>query len=228
MHCSDASIQKPCQLCPFRDVIHYKFNSIARRFYAGESPLSFKRHSAYNPRMQRRSFLTRTSVIATAICLPAPLFANDSAKVQSLAHALLWLDQLEAAPGVKTSGAWPLSAVLEHLAQSIEMSMEGFPQPKSALFQNTVGSAAFTIFKFRSQMSHSLAEPIPGAPVLTPSPAWRPSAARLRAAIARFTTHSAPLKPHFAYGNLSKPDFAIAHSMHMANHQDEISIHRLA
>jgi hypothetical protein len=34
--------------------------------------------------------------------------------------------------------------------------------------------------------------------------------------------------PHFAYGNLSKSDYAMAHSMHIANHQDEIIIHRLA
>jgi Protein of unknown function (DUF1569) len=178
--------------------------------------------------MQRRSFLIHASAVAASAALPACLWAQESSKVQSLAGALLWLDQLEGAPGVKTSGAWPLSAVLEHLSQSIEMSMDGFPQPKSALFQNTVGTAAFTVFKLRGKMSHSLAEPIPGAPVLTPSLAWRPAAARLRAAITRFNAHSAGLKPHFAYGNLSKSDYAAAHSMHIANHQDEISIHRLA
>lgn len=182
----------------------------------------------YNAAMQRRSFLIQTSAIAASLAMPAYLGAQEISKVQSLSQALLWLDQLEAAPGVKTSGAWPLSAVLEHLSQSIEMSMEGFPQPKSALFQNTLGAAAFTVFKLRGQMSHSLAEPIPGAPVLTPSLAWRPAAARLRAAITRFNSSSAPLKPHFAYGALSKPDYAIAHSMHIANHQDEISMHQLA
>jgi Protein of unknown function (DUF1569) len=178
--------------------------------------------------MQRRSFLLHSAAIASSVAVPAQLWAQEAGKVQSLAGALLWLDQLEAAPGVKTSGAWPLSAVLEHLSQSIEMSMDGFPQPKSALFQNTVGTAAFTVFKLRGKMSHSLAEPIPGAPVLTPSLAWRPAAARLRAAITRFNGNSAALKPHFAYGNLSKSDYAVAHSMHIANHQDEISIHRLA
>jgi hypothetical protein len=178
--------------------------------------------------MQRRRFILQSTAIAAAMGLPAYVFANDSTKVQSLAQALLWLDQLEAAPGVKTSGAWPLSAVLEHLSQSIEMSMEGFPEPKSALFQNTLGTAAFSVFKLRGKMSHSLAEPIPGAPVLTPSLAWRPAANRLRTAITRFNAHSAALKPHFAYGTLSKPDYAIAHTLHIANHQDEIAIHRLA
>lgn len=182
--------------------------------------------------MQRRSFLTRHAVVIMAsIASPGLIstaLANDSAKVQSLSQALLWLDQLEAAPGVKTSGAWPLSAILEHLSQSIDMSMDGFAQPKSALFQNTVGTAAFSLFKWRGQMSHSLSEPIPGAPVLTPTPTWRPAATRLRASIARFNAQSAALKPHFAYGSLSKTDYAIAHTMHIANHQDEIALHRLA
>jgi Protein of unknown function (DUF1569) len=178
--------------------------------------------------LKRRQFLRQSAVFSAAAGFGMPLLAQSSEKVQSLSQALLWLDGLEAAPGVKTSGAWPLSAVLEHLSQSIEMSMDGFPQPKSALFQNTVGTAAFHVFKWRGQMSHSLSEPIPGAPMLTPSPTWRPAAQRLRAAITRFNAHSAPLKPHFAYGALSKPDFAIAHSLHIANHQDEIAIHRLA
>ncbi len=184
--------------------------------------------STYNSNMRRRHFLTHSATILAASCLPTQLVAQGSGKVQSLAQALLWLERLEAAPGVKVSGAWPLSAVLEHLSQSIEMSMDGFPVQKSALFQHTAGAAAFTVFKWRGQMSHSLSEPIPGAALLTPSSAWRPSAARLRAAIARFQTHKAVLKPHFAYGALNKSDFAIAHSMHIANHQDEINIHLLA
>jgi hypothetical protein len=77
-------------------------------------------------------------------------------------------------------------------------------------------------------MSHSLAEPIPGAPALTQAPQWRPAAERLRSAIGRFTAHAGALKPHFAYGQLSKADYALAHSFHIANHQDEVMIHRLA
>jgi hypothetical protein len=184
--------------------------------------------------MKRRQVILHLSktllvpAIAAPALIPGAVWAQAADKVSNLYEALRWLDQLEAAPGVKTSGVWPLSAVLEHLAQSIEMSMDGYPQPKTPLFQNTVGTAAFTLFKLRGKMNHALSDPIPGAPALMPSPAWRPAAARLRAAIARFITHGAVLKPHFAYGNLSKSDFAIAHSLHIANHQDEIAIHLLA
>lgn len=148
----------------------------------------------------------------------------DLPKVQTLDDSLRWLDRLDKAGSVKAVGAWPLSAVLDHLAQSVEMSMDGFPQPKSVLFQGTAGSAAFAFFKWRGHMSHGLDEPIPGAPSLTASADWKPAALRLRGAITRYNGYTGPLKPHFAYGALDKRDFTLAHGFHIANHQDEIVV----
>lgn len=148
----------------------------------------------------------------------------DLPKVASLDDALRWLDTLDKAAGVKTTGQWPMVSVLEHMAQSVEMSLDGFPQPKSAFFQNTAGAAAFAFFKWRGQMSHSLSEPIPGAAALHREGDWRPASTRLRAAIERFNRHQGPLKPHFAYGALDKADFSRAHAFHIANHQDEIVV----
>jgi hypothetical protein len=146
----------------------------------------------------------------------------EQPKVHSLDDAMQWLDTLGKAAGARTTGTWPLASVLEHLAQSMEMSMDGFPQPKSVFFQNTAGAAAFAFFKWRGQMSHSLTEPIPGAPALGAGADWQPARTRLAAAITRFNQHQGPLKPHFAYGALSKGDFALAHALHIANHQSEI------
>lgn len=148
--------------------------------------------------------------------------ASPSGAVQSIPQALQWLEQLGQASSVTTTGAWPLVAILEHMAQSVEMSLDGYPAPKSALFQSTVGAAAFAVFQWRGRMSHGLAEPIPGAPALTLQGDWKPAAQRLRAALLRFDAHTGALQPHFAYGALSKADFAQAHVMHIANHQDEI------
>lgn len=145
-------------------------------------------------------------------------------RIQTLDDSLRWLDQLERAPAARSTGAWPLGTVLAHLAQSIEMSMDGFPASKGALFQATVGPAAFGYFKWRGRMQHGLAEPIPGAPALAPEADPRPGAARLRTAITRFHRHTGPLKPHFAYGELSRADYVLAHSLHIANHQDEIRL----
>ncbi len=171
--------------------------------------------------MNRRKF-----VIAQAAVLAAPwhVLAADSAKVQSLSDALRWLDQLDKTPSARSTSAWPLGAVLEHLTQSIEMSVQGFPEPKSALFQNTLGAAAFAVFKWRGKMSHGLNDPIPGAPALNLQQAMPQATARLRQAIASFNAHTGALKPHLAYGNLSRADYALAHSFHIANHQDEITL----
>ncbi|RZI97719.1 MAG: DUF1569 domain-containing protein [Haliea sp.] len=166
--------------------------------------------------------MKRRDIILVPLVLAAGFVRADIPKVQSLDEALRWLDRLQRQPTARSTGAWPLSAVLDHLAQSIEMSMDGFPQPKSAIFQGTAGSAAFAFFKWRGRMSHGLDEPIPGAPALKAGADWNPAALRLRQAINRFSAHQGPLKPHFAYGNLSKADFALAHSFHIANHQDEI------
>jgi hypothetical protein len=166
----------------------------------------------------------RDALIATVSFLAGGSAMADLPKVQSLDDALRWLDGLEKARDVKAVGAWPLSAVLDHLAQSIEMSMDGYPQPRSELFQKTAGNAAFNYFKWRGAMTHGLAEPIPGAPSLTASADWRPGALRLRQAVSRFSRHTGPLRPHFAYGPLTQRDYALAHSLHIANHQDEIVV----
>ncbi len=170
---------------------------------------------------ERRQIIIASSLTAAGV---HGLARADVPKVQSLDDALRWLDKIEKAESVKTTGAWPLVAVLEHLSQSIEMSVQGFPQPKSALFQATVGAAAFGVFKWRKRMSHSLDDPIPGAQALTMQGEWKAAASRLRAAVVMFSAHTGPLKPHFAYGDLSKADFALAHSFHIANHQDEIVV----
>ncbi|PHM21431.1 MAG: hypothetical protein CK604_03295 [Curvibacter sp. PD_MW3] len=168
--------------------------------------------------MNRRHYLVlQTSLLAGGAMADIP-------KVQSLDDVLRWLDRLERATRVRSTNTWTMRAVLDHLAQSIEMSLDGFPAPKSALFQATAGSAAFAFFKWRGRMSHGLTEPIPGAPQLAQLPDWQPGAARLRAAVTRFQSHTGALQPHFAYGALSRADFALAHAFHVANHQDEIEV----
>ena len=148
----------------------------------------------------------------------------DTPKVQKLDDVLQWLDRLDRATGVRSTTEWKMLAVLEHLAQSIEMSLDGFPQPKPAWFQATVGPAAFAFFGLRGRMNHGLTEPIPGAPVLTQLDDWKPGVKRLRTAVGRFQSYTGSLKPHFAYGVLSHPEFARAHAFHVANHQDEIVV----
>ncbi len=120
--------------------------------------------------------------------------------------------------GWRASGTWSLPQVLNHAAQSVEYSLNGFPEPRSALFQHTVGHAAFALFDGRGRMSHGLDEPIPGAPALDAPGALEPAVARLLKALQDFEAHAGTLAPHFAYGTLDKAQYTRAHLMHLANH----------
>ncbi len=165
--------------------------------------------------MQRRTLLL--------LAVAAPLSAcgeSDIKTFASLAAADSALVELLKQPH-RTSGAWKLAQILEHAAQSVEYSMTGYPEKKSALFHATVGATALAVFDTRGSMSHALDEPIPGAPALKDG---EPGAAvaRLRDVLGRFAAHRGALKAHFAYGELSHAQYTRAHLMHLANHWSEV------
>lgn len=137
---------------------------------------------------------------------------------KSLDEALRELSRLAQASTLKSTAVWTLPQTLVHCAQSIEYSLTGFPQPKSPLFQSTAGSLAFKIFSWRGRMNHDLAEPIPGAPALGADTELAAGLARLQQAVVTFHATTTPLRPHFAYGELSKAEYEQAHAMHLANH----------
>lgn len=120
--------------------------------------------------------------------------------------------------GWKSTGAWSVAVVLHHAAQSIEYSLQGFPELKGTWFRATVGAAAFAVFDARGAMRHGLDEPIPGAPAIAPDVPLPAAIERLDAAFAAFEKHSGALAPHFAYGALDKAQYTRAHLMHLANH----------
>lgn len=165
--------------------------------------------------MQRRQFVA-------AAAAPVLLQGCSAGAV----HTFPTLDAARAAlkallqPGShwRAGGAWNLPQVLNHAAQSVEYSLNGFPQMKSAAFRHTVGRTAFAVFDSRGTMSHGLDEPIPGAPALDASSALEPAVARLLKALQDFENHGGALAPHFAYGALDKAEYTRAHLMHLANH----------
>ncbi|MCB1554136.1 MAG: DUF1569 domain-containing protein [Xanthomonadales bacterium] len=127
-----------------------------------------------------------------------------------------WLDRVVRTQATTRSG-WSLPVVLQHLAQSIEYSLDGYPELKPGWFRATVGALAGRTFQRLGAMHHGLDEPIPGAPALTEA-ALDSSAQRLRDAVLRFEAHRGTLQPHFAYGALDRESYARAHLMHVADH----------
>lgn len=152
------------------------------------------------------------------------LAAGPAKPEPGIVSALAALAQIEAADVVKSSGAWRPFKVLHHLAQSVEMSLVGYPQHKSELFQRTAGAAAFAVFRRRGKMQHGLDEPIPGAPEIAATGDVSEAINRLRSALLAFEGFTGVLAPHFAYGVLSHEQYAVAHALHVNNHLLEFSL----
>jgi Protein of unknown function (DUF1569) len=113
---------------------------------------------------------------------------------------------------------WSLAQLLQHLAQSIEYSVRGYPEMNNVVFRAVIGNAALAFFNARGRMSHSLTEPIPGAPALDAMVSLKDGVQRLLDALDLFEQHQGALQPHFAYGELDKAQYTRAHLMHLANH----------
>ncbi len=163
----------------------------------------------------------RRALKATTVLLAAVPVAGCSGRIKTFTG---WKDAQQAVldllfrEQVVVGSPWNLSQVLQHLAQSIEYSMQGYPQLRAAWFRATLGRAAFAFFNARGAMSHDLAEPIPGAPALDASQTLKTSVQRLLDAMEAFANFQGTLRPHFVYGELSKPEYERAHLMHMADH----------
>lgn len=165
--------------------------------------------------MQRRAML----IAAVA----APLAGCSRAEVRTFPTLASAMQAIEAlAKGHFKDGRWSLPQMLQHAAQSVEYSIDGYPQQKSGLFRATVGAAAFAVFDARGVMAHALDEAIPGAPALDADAPLAASIARALDALRRFDAHGGALAPHFAYGALDKARYTRAHLMHLANHWSEV------
>ncbi len=119
-------------------------------------------------------------------------------------------------------GTWSPQQIFMHCAQSVEFSMSAFPVHKSSFFKETVGQLAINVFSSKGKMTHNLSEPIPGAPALTSNTDSKVALNRLKKSLIAFDKHQEPLAPHFAYGELTKKEYELAHLMHFYNHLQEI------
>ena len=125
---------------------------------------------------------------------------------------------------IVTTGEWEMARTFDHLAQSIEFSMAGYPELKPKLFQKTVGKLAFSVFQANGRMKHGLDEKIPGEVVVVSNSSATEARERLLESMIKFDSFGDSLHPHFAYGELNKTQYALAHVMHVNNHLEEFRI----
>jgi hypothetical protein len=173
--------------------------------------------------MNRRRFII-SSIAAGGIATGGAGFWFTQLKNKKDLSIATLLQALEILPSqnIKFSGEWNAFQTFSHLAQSIEYSMTGYPQHKSDIFKSIVGKGAFSLFAKQGSMSHSLIEPIPGAPLINPVGPTQQTLSRLVDAITAFNSFAGELQPHFAYGKLSHAEYSSAHVMHVYNHFEEL------
>lgn len=174
-------------------------------------------------RMSRKSFLKLSLGTAAAVsigttttgCISNPRGRNLI--FAGLDDALEELALIEANLPVEMQQKWTLYKVLNHLAQSAEYSMTGYPELDPPLVQS-IAKLVFNSFRKQGYMIHDLGAPVPGAPDI-PDQGDLPSAfQRLRNAIWDFQNHTGALHPHFTYGTLTYDEWEMAHAMHIADH----------
>ena len=136
-----------------------------------------------------------------------------TAKLSTSAEVLAALEGIDG----EVDGPWSLAQVLVHCAQSVELSVSGYPSPRGWVVRRLIGPRFMARFLRQGFMTHDRAAPIPGAPALG-EPTLAEGIARLRSAITRFDAHEGPLAPHFAYGEVDKPSYEGLHAMHVADH----------
>ena len=173
--------------------------------------------------MKRRKLL-KNSLVVGAVGLvggsSAWMLNGYDVEKLTIEQAIQDLRDIHLVSGVNSNG-WNLSQILNHLAQSIEYSMTGYPEHKSDRFKETVGQWAFSVFSYRGKMTHDLLEPIPGAPSLEANDAAL-AMSRLITALNDFRVFKGLLKAHFAYGELNHAEYTHAHVMHINNHLEEL------
>ncbi|MGI2169319.1 DUF1569 domain-containing protein [Shewanella sp. MF05960] len=177
--------------------------------------------------MQRRQFL-KVGMISTFVGVSGAsavwLSQGVDAKYLTLEALLSKLQQFAALPVAELAdlslGQWNSAQVFTHCAQSVEFSMSGFPEHKSAIFKHTIGALAFSAFATKGAMTHNLTEAIPAAPTLEPLVNAHQALARFITSLHNFSQYQGQLAPHFAYGELTKQDYELAHVLHFYNHLD--------
>ena len=169
--------------------------------------------------MQRRTLL-KGAAIGGVVALGAGFWALPTGAAPaalSLDGARQVLEGLKGQVLASISG-WTPTEVFNHCAQSIEYSLDGYPELKPAWFRNSIGPVAFAVFSARGAMRHPLTEVIPGAAPLAEPASQELALQRLQLAFEGFAGHTGELKPHFAYGALDHAEYAKAHVMHLYNH----------
>lgn len=177
--------------------------------------------------MSRKTFL-RLTLGTAAIAAFAPLSGcskpGRKLRFKTVNDALVETALIEVnLANVQMQQPWSLYKVLEHMAQSMEYSMTGYPQMESAALMAAARVVFFNVFKPQGYMSHDLGAPVPGAPEIPDDGPLEEAFLRYRNACSDFQNFTGALMPHFSYGELDYANWELAHAFHAADHYSSLT-----
>lgn len=177
--------------------------------------------------MSRKTFLRLSLGTAAAVAF-APLTGcskpGRKLRFKTVNDALVETALIEAnLSSVQMQQPWSLYKVLEHMAQSMEYSMTGYPQMESSALMAAARVVFFNVFKPQGYMSHDLGAPVPGAPEIADDGPLEDAFLRYRNACSDFQNFTGALMPHFSYGELDYANWEIAHAFHAADHYSSLT-----
>ncbi|MCB1176729.1 MAG: DUF1569 domain-containing protein [Leptospiraceae bacterium] len=183
-------------------------------------------------RWNRKNFLYKSFIFSGGLvigstienCSSGDIKMVKEVRLHSLEESLTELEKLENAKSITTTGNWDINQIFEHMAQSIEYSLSGYPDNKPYIIRKTIGRIVLSKFLGQGYMSHDLNSPIPGAPTLNKNPDFKPGISRLKNAIYSFINYTGEPKIHFVYDSVSKKEYDKIHAMHIANHLSALDI----
>jgi hypothetical protein len=120
------------------------------------------------------------------------------------------------ANGYGRAGNWSLGQVCDHLANTMERSLDGFPSKSPLPFRVLARWVALpSILKHRQFKRR-----FPAPPYLEPPAAQddRGALERLRAAISRLKGHAGELQTHPVFGRLTRSQWQELHLWHCEHH----------
>ncbi len=156
--------------------------------------------------------------LGTLLSGTASEMAGERADFDDLVGARAYVEAMPK-QGAVVLGKWGPSETLQHLAQSIEYSMDGgYPEMSPVVLRRTVGPVAGAVVRRRGYLGHDLTAVVPGAPALDAHVSVEEARARLLRAIDRYLAFQGQPAEHFKLGRLSKETFATMHALHIKDH----------
>jgi hypothetical protein len=120
------------------------------------------------------------------------------------------------AGGYEKTGNWGLGQTCDHLARTMERSLDGFSSKYPWLFQRLARLIALgAILKHKPSNRRF---PAPDDLLTNDAPDDGSGLSRLRAAVGRLKAHAGPIQPHPVFGKVSPEQWREIHLWHSEHH----------